>query len=148
MKGRPPVAAEVIDAIRSLAGQGYSDPQIGVILDRSWYSVRCLRYSRGIPGGQRHKSVVERTFIGSDDIDEVAVQRLMGGDTAIPLKRATDAAHHKLNPDVVEAIRRLAQAGLTDPAISDRLRGRLSPRSVRATRRNYGITSGAMAGAA
>lgn len=74
----------------------------------------------------------------NDHIDEVAVERLMRGDTTIPLRR-NDLPGRPLSCDTVEAIRRMAARGLNDVEMGKALGGRMSREAVGKTRNRYGI---------
>lgn len=77
------------------------------------------------------------------DIDEIAVERLMHGDQTIPHHLLVPRQSGRiLNPDVIEAIRRLAKQGLNDPEISARMRGRFTQAAILQIRRRNNIPSG------
>lgn len=80
-----------------------------------------------------------------DDFDDVEVERLLAGDTTIPLYRHYAGSTSPLTAEVIETIRRLAGYGLDDKQISERLRGRLSQGAVLKARRRYGIPNGLVA---
>lgn len=137
MRGIDP---SVIDEISRLAAAGSTDPQIAQKLGRSRRSVHWIRQRCNIPAASRPGSCKRRPT-NTDDIDEVAVYRLMHGDPTIPLYQGNDRTHG-YTIDVVEAIRRLAAAGHNDREISIRIGGRISRDAIHTARARYGIPSG------
>lgn len=59
----------------------------------------------------------------TDDVDDVAVRRLINGDRSIPLyrRRKGNRGTSSLSPETVEAIRIMARSGMSDRQIGERL---------------------------
>jgi hypothetical protein len=74
------------------------------------------------------------------EYDEIEVERLISGDDTIPLRRAIPGTQSApLTLEVVEAVRRLTVYGYSSRQISERLRGRIKPNTIRQLRGRYGI---------
>lgn len=134
------IPPEVVEQVRRLAAAGITDPEIGRIIGRSNRSVYYIREFHGITAGHTRVGGRPRA-VEDEEIDEIAVERLMAGDPTVPLKVGPGLSH-RLSVDAIEAIRRLARRGLNDTEISIRLHHRMSPEAVWKARHRNGIPNG------
>lgn len=93
--------------------------------------------SSSIPRERPPKRPDQRRRPVGVDLDEALVARHVAGDPTAPLY-----AGRIIRREVIEAIRRLAAAGVGDPGISDHLGGRLTRSAVGWQRRAHGIAPG------
>lgn len=77
----------------------------------------------------------------TDDVDDVAVRRLINGDRSIPLYRRRQGSRGPLpwSPEALEAIRVMTRSGMSDRQIAERLGHSRS--GILMVRRRYGIPS-------
>lgn len=144
---------ETVDLVRRLAAKGLTDRQIAERMDCTLARIKGIRGRYHIRSRYQPKLRLVRYTVKKREIDDVLVERIMTGDRRVPQyvaasKRSTPGGR-RLNPNVIEAVRRLAARGLDDVAICVRLNGRFKHSAVGRMRRRHGIPSGKrLAGAA